>query len=400
MTDSQAAAEMEFANRSPGGSSQHHGNSCPYFNQSPHRPAAQPESFHSHAFGWQPAAAYHWSAPPPSAVEIQHSSQGLPQLRMPHVSGAHHSHSLPGALPPPQQQSSAGFQSGSATDASYGASGATLSSGGPASASTAPTGTRSFHQAHNSRLPGQAPGPPSHMAQPPPQFPSPPQQTQHPTSSHAPSPSSHPPHPQSPRDRLSFSPHSQTHSASHHHSISGNSYSSSSSPADTPSLVGHQRLQFQHQQYLSAMSSSNQPGSGGGPPQHGHSAHADSAAQYANGQGQAGQEQRQLPSESQAHQPHHYQRPPNPNVAYPPVGSQPVNIPPHLPSLLNPNHMQHHYGHGYMGAYSENIPRKLTPNTSLPTRLVTSRSSRPPPHLLPQSCSLLLIVSRKLTWAR
>ena len=369
---------MEFANRSSGGSSQHHGNSCPYFDQSPPRPAAaQVESLHGHAFGWQqPPAAYHqqWSAPPPSAMETQHSPQGLPQLRMPQ---ADHYHYHPGALPHPQQQqqqqqqqSPAGFQSGSATDASYGTSGAISSSGTQPPASTAPNGTRSFHQAHNSRLPGQAPGPPSHMAQPPTQFPSPPQQTQHPTSSHTPSHPSqtHGQHPLPPH-HLQFPPHSQTQSAPSH-SPSGNRFSSSSSPADTPSLAGHQRLHIQHQQYLSAMSSSNQPGPGGVPSQHGHPPHADSAAQYANDQGQAGQEQRQLHSESQAHQPHHYQRPPNPSVAYPPMATQPINIPPHLPSLLNPNHMQHHYGHGYMGVYSENMPCKLTPNTSLPTRHV------------------------------
>src|SRR5690606_23032115 len=121
VTDSQAATEMEFANRSSGGSSQHHGNSCPYFDQSPHRSApAQPESFHGHAFSWQPAAAYHqWSAPPLPTLEFQHSAQGLPQLRMPQASAADHYRHLPGALPPPHQQSPAGFQSGSAANASY-----------------------------------------------------------------------------------------------------------------------------------------------------------------------------------------------------------------------------------------------------------------------------------------
>ena len=85
------------------------------------------------------------------------------------------------------------------------------------------------------------------------------------------------------------------------------------------------------------------------PPQISHSAQGDTSSQYQNTSEQAGRDQRQQQQQQQQQQ----QRPPNQNTPYQPLGSQPINIQPHIPSLLNPHHLQHHYGHDSLeGAYA------------------------------------------------
>ncbi|KAL2114690.1 hypothetical protein VUR80DRAFT_2670 [Thermomyces stellatus] len=103
------------------------------------------------------------------------------------------------------------------------------------------------------------------------------------------------------------------------------------------------------------MSGPNPAASNSVPPQHVRPPQVDPSAQYRNVPGQAAREQRQQrqPQDSQSDR---HQRPPNPNGTYPPMGAQSMNIPPHIPSLLNPNHLQHNYDHDHHGAYSENIP--------------------------------------------
>ncbi|SPO00937.1 uncharacterized protein DNG_03685 [Cephalotrichum gorgonifer] len=143
---------------------------------------------------------------------------------------------------------------------------------------------------------------------------------------------------------------------------------SSSSSATTPSLLSQQHHQLQQQQqqqqYPGPMSGSNPHGQGGLPPSHARSGQADSSAQYLGVTSHAdGQEQRQQQQQPQPQpqnlQAHHHQRPPHPGVTYPPMGVHPINIPPHLPPLLNnsnPHHLPHPFGHDYSGAYPENLP--------------------------------------------